>query len=97
MAVHICSQCGHAEHIFGSGGGQRYAAEKGIDYLGALPLALSIREQTDSGLPTVAADSSGTYAQIYRSIARRVAMEIAAKAKDYSSKLGGIKVATEQT
>ncbi|MDR0458738.1 MAG: iron-sulfur cluster carrier protein ApbC, partial [Burkholderiaceae bacterium] len=96
MAVHVCCQCGHAEHIFGAGGGQRYAAEKGIDYLGALPLALSIREQTDSGTPTVAANPDGPHAQIYRAIARRVAIQIAAKSKDYSSKLGGIKVATVQ-
>jgi len=96
MAVHVCSQCGHAEHIFGEGGGRRYAAEKGIDYLGALPLALSIREQTDNGTPTVVADPEGAHAQIYRAIARQIAMQIAAKAKDYSSRLGGIKVATVQ-
>jgi ATP-binding protein involved in chromosome partitioning len=96
MAVHVCSQCGHAEHIFGEGGGQRYAAEKGIDYLGALPLALSIREQTDSGTPTVAADPEGSIAQIYRAMARRVAIRIAAKAKDHSSRLGNIKVAAIQ-
>jgi ATP-binding protein involved in chromosome partitioning len=96
MAVHVCSQCGHAEHIFGAGGGQRYAAEKGIDYLGALPLALSIREQTDSGTPTVAADPGGTHAQLYRAIARRIAIQIAAKARDHSSRLSGIKVAAEQ-
>jgi len=94
MAVHVCSQCGHAEHIFGEGGGQRYAAEKGIAYLGALPLALSIREQTDSGTPTVAADPEGVNAQLYRALARRVAMRIAAQAKDHSSRIGSIKVAT---
>jgi ATP-binding protein involved in chromosome partitioning len=96
MAVHVCSQCGHAEHIFGEGGGQRYAAEKGIDYLGALPLASSIREQTDSGTPTVAADPDGSIAQIYRAMARRVAIRIATRGKDYSSRLGSIKVATVQ-
>ena len=53
MAVHICSNCGHAEHIFGAGGGKRMAAEYGVDFLGALPLTLAIREQADSGRPTV--------------------------------------------
>lgn len=94
MAVHVCSRCGHAEHIFGQDGGRQYAAEKGIDYLGALPLALSIREQTDSGTPTVAADPEGPHAQIYRAAARQVAIKIAAKAKDHSGKLESIKVAT---
>ena len=53
MAVHVCSNCGHAEHIFGADGGKRMAAEYGVDYLGALPLALAIREQADAGRPTV--------------------------------------------
>jgi ATP-binding protein involved in chromosome partitioning len=95
MAVHVCSNCGHAEHIFGAGGGQRYAAEKGLDYLGALPLALSIREQADSGRPTVVADPDGPVAAIYKDIARRVAAGIAVKGKDFSGKLAGIKVARE--
>jgi len=94
MAVHVCSNCGHAEHIFGAGGGQRYAAEKGLDYLGALPLALSIREQADSGRPTVVADPDGPVAAIYKSMARRVAAGIAAKAKDFSGKLAGIKISS---
>ena len=93
MAVHVCSQCGHAEHIFGEGGGQRYAAEKGIAYLGALPLALSIREQTDSGTPTVAAEPEGANAALYRALARRVAIQIAARARDHSGRIGNIKVA----
>ena len=53
MAVHVCSNCGHAEHIFGAGGGERMATEYGVDYLGALPLTMRIREQADSGRPTV--------------------------------------------
>ncbi|MDR0479973.1 MAG: iron-sulfur cluster carrier protein ApbC [Burkholderiaceae bacterium] len=96
MAVHVCSQCGHAEHIFGEDGGQRYAAEKHLPYLGALPLALAIRQQTDSGTPTVAAEPEGSHAQAYRAIARRVAIEIAAYPQDHSGRIGGIKVATEQ-
>jgi ATP-binding protein involved in chromosome partitioning len=66
MAVHVCSNCGHAEHIFGEGGGKRYAQEKGIDYLGALPLDMQIREQADSGKPTVVADPTASPAKIYK-------------------------------
>ena len=92
MAVHVCSNCGHAEHIFGEGGGKRYAHEKGIDYLGALPLAMKIREQADSGKPTVVADPDGEAANIYKDIARQVAIKIASKAKDFSSKFPTITV-----
>jgi ATP-binding protein involved in chromosome partitioning len=92
MAVHICSNCGHAEHIFGEGGGQRYAQEKGIDYLGALPLDIQIRLQADSGKPTVIADPDGGPATIYKAIARQMAIKIAAKAKDFSAKFPTITV-----
>jgi ATP-binding protein involved in chromosome partitioning len=92
MAVHVCSNCGHAEHIFGEGGGKRYAHEKGIDYLGALPLAMQIREQADSGKPTVVADPDSEAANIYRSVARQVAIKIATKAKDFSAKFPTITV-----
>jgi ATP-binding protein involved in chromosome partitioning len=92
MAVHVCSNCGHAEHIFGEGGGKRYAQEKGIEYLGALPLAMHIREQADSGKPTVVADPDSEAAAMYRSIARQVAIKIASKAKDFSSKFPTITV-----
>ncbi|MGE4243544.1 iron-sulfur cluster carrier protein ApbC [Ramlibacter sp.] len=92
MAVHVCSNCGHAEHIFGEGGGQRYAAERGIDYLGALPLDITIRQQADNGQPTVMADPDGKISTIYKDIARQVAVKIAAKAKDFSSKFPTISV-----
>jgi len=92
MAVHICSNCGHAEHIFGEGGGKRYAAEKGIDYLGALPLDMRIRLQADSGKPTVVADPDGEAAGIYRDVARKVAVKIAGKAKDFSARFPTITV-----
>ncbi|NML43842.1 iron-sulfur cluster carrier protein ApbC [Ramlibacter sp. G-1-2-2] len=92
MAVHICSNCGHAEHIFGEGGGRRYAQEKGIPYLGALPLSMDIRVQADSGKPTVVADPDGEAAGIYKSVARQVAVSIAAKAKDFSAKFPTITV-----
>ena len=92
MAVHVCSNCGHAEHIFGEGGGQRYAEEKGIEFLGALPLAMQIREQADSGKPTVVADPDSEAANIYKAVARKVAVKIASRAKDFSAKFPTITV-----
>jgi ATP-binding protein involved in chromosome partitioning len=92
MAVHVCSNCGHAEHIFGADGGRRMAAEYGVDYLGALPLSMSIREQADAGRPTVISDADGEVAGIYKTVARQVAVKIAAKAKDFSSKFPTISI-----
>ena len=92
MAVHVCSQCGHTEHIFGAEGGKKLAADKGMDYLGALPLALSIREQADSGRPTVVADPKGEVAGLYLSLARKVAASIANKNKDFSAKFPTITI-----
>ena len=92
MAIHICSNCGHAEHIFGSGGGQRMADQYGQELLGSLPLALSIREQADSGKPTVVAEPDGSHAQAYKQIARKIAVKLAGQAKDYSSKFPTITV-----
>ncbi len=86
MSTHICSQCGHEEHIFGAGGGERMAEEHGVDLLGSLPLDISIREQVDSGHPTVVADPEGRIAEVYRDIARRTAAKLAAQAKDYKAK-----------
>jgi ATP-binding protein involved in chromosome partitioning len=90
MSMHICSNCGHAEPIFGQGGGEKMCAEYGVDFLGALPLTMSIREQTDSGKPTVVADPDGQVAGIYKAIARKVAVKVAEKAKDMSSKFPSI-------
>jgi ATP-binding protein involved in chromosome partitioning len=95
MAVHVCSQCGHAEHIFGEGGGKRMAQQYNMDYLGALPLDIQIRLQADSGKPTVVADPDGEVAGIYKAVARQVAIKIAAKAKDFSSKFPSIKISKE--
>jgi ATP-binding protein involved in chromosome partitioning len=92
MAVHICTQCGHAEHIFGADGGKRMATEYGVDYLGALPLAMNIREQADSGKPTVVSDPDGEIAGIYKALARKVAVKVAVKAKDFSSKFPSISI-----
>jgi ATP-binding protein involved in chromosome partitioning len=92
MAVHVCSNCGHAEHIFGAEGGKRMAAEYGVDYLGALPLSMAIREQADAGRPTVVSDPDGEVAGIYKSVARQVAIKIAQRAKDFSSKFPTISI-----
>ncbi|QHE87885.1 iron-sulfur cluster carrier protein ApbC [Hydrogenophaga sp. BPS33] len=95
MAVHVCEKCGHVEHIFGADGGKHMAAEFGMDYLGALPLNLSIRVQADSGRPSVVADPDGEIAGLYKSVARQVALSIAAKAKDFSSKFPSIKISKD--
>jgi ATP-binding protein involved in chromosome partitioning len=92
MSIHICSNCGHAEHIFGTGGAERMATEYGAQVLGSLPLHMDIREQADSGRPTVVADPQGAIAQAYRAIARKVAIRIAERARDMSGKFPTIVV-----
>ena len=92
MAVHVCTQCGHVEHIFGANGGKKMAAEYNMSYLGALPLNMQIRLQADSGMPTVVADPEGEVAGIYKTVARQVAVAIAAKNKDFSSKFPSITI-----
>jgi ATP-binding protein involved in chromosome partitioning len=85
MSLHICSNCGHEEHIFGEGGGERMGKDYNVELLGSLPLDIKIREQADSGMPTVVADPDGRVAAIYREIARRVAVKIADMQQDHSS------------
>lgn len=85
MSTHICSSCGHEEHIFGKGGGSHMAEESGVELLGALPLELAIRRQADSGRPTVVSDPDGHTSGIYRSIARKAAARLSSRAKDYSA------------
>ena len=92
MAVHVCSQCGHTEHIFGEDGGKKMAADYKMDYLGALPLDMQIRLQADNGRPTVVADPDGDVAAIYKAVARKVAITVAAKAKDFSAKFPSITI-----
>ena len=92
MAIHVCSKCGHAEHIFGEGGGERMCRDYGVPFLGSLPLDIRIREQADSGRPTVVADPDGPVAQTYKAIARKVAVAVAQKAEDFSSKFPSIVV-----
>ena len=86
MSIHICSECGHEEPIFGEGGGKRMADESGVEVLGALPLDINIREQVDGGNPTVVAMPDSRVAEIYREIARKAAAKLAATGKDYSAK-----------
>ena len=92
MAVHVCSNCGHVEHIFGADGGKKLALDYNMDYLGALPLNMQIRLQADNGKPTVVSDPDGELAGIYKAVARKVALSIAAKNKDFSSKFPTIKI-----
>jgi ATP-binding protein involved in chromosome partitioning len=92
MAMHVCSACGHIEHVFGQGGGERMARDYGVDYLGGLPLDIRIREQADSGNPTVVAEPDGPVAALYREIARKVAVRIADRARDVSGKFPSIVV-----
>ena len=95
MAVHICSNCGHTEHIFGEDGGKKMAADYKMDYLGALPLDMQIRLQADNGRPTVVADPDGDVAGIYKAIARKMAITVAAKAKDFSARFPTIKISKD--
>jgi ATP-binding protein involved in chromosome partitioning len=95
MAVHVCSNCGHVEHIFGADGGRKMAQDYGMDYLGALPLNMQIRLQADNGHPTVVSAPDSEVAGIYRAVARKVAVSIAAKNKDFSSKFPTIKISKD--
>ncbi len=90
MSTHICSKCGHEEHIFGAGGGELMAKDYNVDLLGALPLDIDIRMQADSGKPTVIANPDSKVANIYKEIARKAAIKIANSSLDHSSKFPNI-------
>ena len=92
MSIHICSKCGNEEHIFGHGGAERMSQDYETELLGALPLELAIREMADAGKPTVVGAPDSRAAEIYRSIARRVAVKVAERAKDMTSKFPNIVV-----
>lgn len=85
MSTHICSRCGHEEHIFGEGGGEKMCKDYDVEFLGALPLDIRIREHTDAGTPTVVADPDGRIAETYRGIARRLAVKIDELSLDHSA------------
>jgi len=90
MSTHICSNCGHEEHIFGAGGGELMAKDYNVDLLGALPLDIDIRMQADSGKPTVIANPDSKVANIYKEIARKAAIKIANASLDHSGKFPNI-------
>ncbi len=90
MSIHICSECGHAEHIFGQGGGEKMCDQYNVDFLGSLPLDISIRQNADGGHPSVADDPNSKASEIYRDIARRTAAKLSLKAKDYTAKFPNI-------
>ena len=92
MSMHICSKCGHAEAIFGEGGGAAMSEKNKVDFLGSLPLDINIRKYADSGKPTVVAEPDGRAAQIYKEIARKTAAKLALKAKDFSTRFPNIVV-----
>ena len=95
MSIHICSQCGHEEHIFGQGGGTSMAEQYSIDFLGALPLDIRIRKETDGGKPTVMAEPESRVSELYCDIARRTSAKLAQQAKDYSARFPKIVISNE--
>jgi ATP-binding protein involved in chromosome partitioning len=92
MSIHICSKCGNEEHIFGQGGGEQMCKDYDTELLGSLPLEMSIRELADAGKPTVVGAPDSRAAEIYRAIARRIAVKVAERAKDMTSKFPNIVV-----
>jgi ATP-binding protein involved in chromosome partitioning len=92
MATYHCPNCGHEAHIFGEDGGKRLAEETGVPALGSMPLDLNIRQQADSGNPSVAADPHGKVAELYKGMARRLAAGLSRLPRDYSGKLPGVTV-----
>ena len=92
MAVFCCPKCGHEEHIFGQDGGKRMAEECGVPLLGSMPLTLGIREQADSGRPTLVAEPDGAIAGLYKAMARQLAASLSLRPKDYSSKMPPVAV-----
>jgi ATP-binding protein involved in chromosome partitioning len=92
MSLHICSKCGHEEPIFGVGGGERMSHDFDVELLGKLPLEMSIRVHADAGMPSVVGDPDGRVAALYKAIARKMAVKIAARQKDMTSKFPSIVV-----
>jgi len=95
MSMHICSNCGHEEHIFGQGGGEKMADQYDVDFLGSLPLDISIRENADNGKPSVVAEPESRIAEIYLQIARRTAARLAIRAKNFAAKFPQIVIAND--
>jgi ATP-binding protein involved in chromosome partitioning len=95
MSIYVCPNCNHQEHIFGQGGGQKMCEQYGVNFLGSLPLNLSIRQDADSGKPTVANDPEGAISAIYKTIARKIAIQVADMSKDMTSKFPSIVVTNQ--
>ncbi|HMB38443.1 MAG TPA: P-loop NTPase, partial [Wenzhouxiangellaceae bacterium] len=87
MSLHICSECGHQEHVFGAGGGERIAQDYGVPMLGALPLDIRIREHADSGRPSVVAEPDGEIAKLYGEIALRMTAKLSLQAADFTHRM----------
>ena len=96
MSTHICSNCGHQEPIFGTGGGERIAEQYQTELLGQLPLQASIREQTDAGKPTVVAEPDSVVTQLYRDIARKIGAQLSQRGKNYANLFPEIVVSQEE-
>jgi ATP-binding protein involved in chromosome partitioning len=90
MSTHICSNCGHEEHVFGAGGAEKMCRDYNVDLLGSLPLDIRIREQADGGTPTVVAEPDSQIAITYKQIARTVAVKLSQLSLDHSSKFPNI-------
>lgn len=90
MSLHICTNCGHEERIFGEGGGERMCKDYSVEFLGSLPLDGSIRSDTDSGKPSVVSAPDSRVTEIYKEIARRVAVKVGETAEDHSAKFPSI-------
>ena len=95
MSIHICSSCGHEEHIFGEGGGERMAGQYNVNFLGSLPLDITIRQNADGGKPTVVAEPEGRITAMYKEIARNTAAKLAQQGKDYATKFPQIVIAND--
>jgi len=95
MSVHICSNCGHQEPLFGAGGGERIAEQYDVDLLGQLPLHMTIREQMDNGVPSVVAESDSEVARRYRDIARRMAASLSQRERHLSSPIPSVSISDD--
>ena len=90
MGMHICSECGHTEAIFGEGGGIAMSKKNKVELLGSLPLDIAIRQNADSGKPSLVAEPSGKTSEIYKEIARKATANLALKTKDFSTRFPNI-------
>lgn len=95
MATHICSNCGHEEHIFGEGGAKKMAEQYSVNLLGEIPLDINIRMSMDKGEPIVASDPDSKVSAVYKEIARKIGVLVSERNKDYSAKMPSIKISED--